>query len=161
MAKWTDRHRLIFDIKDNFRDALVAFGFQLEGEIKRSLKKRGSGRIYKRGNVIHRASSPGSPPATDTGRLSGSISTNWTGSDMDRGRVDSPADAGDGIGRPVARDADDFRVVVGTNVEYAPFDEFGTVKMGPRPFIRPAFDRMKGKIRSFMTSARIGRTTRK
>ena len=31
-------------------------------------------------------------------------------------------------------------VRVGTNVEYAPYQEYGTVKMPARPFLRPALD---------------------
>ena len=33
---------------------------------------------------------------------------------------------------------DDSTEVIGTNVEYAPYVELGTVKMGARPFLRPA-----------------------
>lgn len=31
-------------------------------------------------------------------------------------------------------------VKIGTNVEYAPFVELGTVKMKPRPYLRPAIE---------------------
>ena len=31
-------------------------------------------------------------------------------------------------------------VAVGTNVEYAPYIEFGTYKMGARPYIKPAVE---------------------
>ena len=30
--------------------------------------------------------------------------------------------------------------LVGTNTEYAPYQEYGTSKMSPQPFLRPAFD---------------------
>lgn len=33
---------------------------------------------------------------------------------------------------------DDHTEIIGTNVEYAPFVELGTVKMGARPYLRPA-----------------------
>jgi HK97 gp10 family phage protein len=33
---------------------------------------------------------------------------------------------------------------VGTNVEYARHLEYGTVKMRPRPFLRPALSSLKG-----------------
>lgn len=35
------------------------------------------------------------------------------------------------------------RVLIGTNVEYAPFVEFGTSRMAARPYLRPAFDEQK------------------
>ncbi len=35
-------------------------------------------------------------------------------------------------------------VKVGTNVEYAPFVEFGTVFRRAKPYLRPAFDEEKG-----------------
>lgn len=31
-------------------------------------------------------------------------------------------------------------VVIGSNVEYAPYVELGTVKMSPRPYLRPAIE---------------------
>lgn len=33
---------------------------------------------------------------------------------------------------------DDNTVVIGTNVEYAPYVELGTVRMAARPYLRPA-----------------------
>lgn len=33
---------------------------------------------------------------------------------------------------------DDHTEVIGTNVEYAPYVELGTTKMGARPYLRPA-----------------------
>lgn len=38
---------------------------------------------------------------------------------------------------PAAKE-NEMSVYVGTNVEYAPYVEMGTVKMGARPFIKPA-----------------------
>ena len=58
-----------------------------------------------------------------TGRLRASLSTNWTGSNQSRGKVDAKAEADDGVGPPQPK-ADTFSAVVGTNVEYAPFVEF-------------------------------------
>ena len=61
----------------------------------------------------HRASAPGEPPAQDTGRLSNSITANIDGK----------------------------RAEVGTNLEYAPWLEFGTRTIEPRPFLFPALEK--------------------
>lgn len=42
---------------------------------------------------------------------------------------------------------------VGTNVEYAPFQEFGTVKMAPQPFLTPALNEEKPRVTSIITQA--------
>jgi HK97 gp10 family phage protein len=72
----------------------------------------------------------------DTGRLRASISTNYTGSSMGRGKISSPAVAEDGVGRP--EDSGDFAVVVGTNVKYAPMQEHGTKNMAAHLYLYPA-----------------------
>jgi len=36
---------------------------------------------------------------------------------------------------------------VGTNVEYAPYVEFGTYKMRAQPYLRPAFDKVATKYK--------------
>ena len=102
---------------DKAQKALVAIGLQLERDIKVSMTT-GTGRTYRRGNIVHVASAPGQPPAVDTGRLRASISTNWSDSGLSRGRVGGQADSENGIGQPnqVQRK---FTVVVGTNVLYA------------------------------------------
>lgn len=79
-----------------------------------------TGRIYRRRGVEHQASAPGEPPASDTGRLVNSITTNYE-PDKLTGRIQ-----------------------FGT--EYAPFLEFGTQKMEPRPFARPALVTMQQEI---------------
>ena len=62
----------------------------------------------------------------DTGRLRASLSTNWAGSPMIYGRTGGVAKMNDGVGRPAGRPG--FTVVVGTNVKYAPYVEFGTIR---------------------------------
>jgi HK97 gp10 family phage protein len=76
---------------------------------KLQLVRRGAARTKI--DVTDRASRPGDPPAPDTGTLRNSIAHEVVSSQ---------------------------RVRVGTNVEYAPFLEFGTARMAPRPFMRPA-----------------------
>jgi HK97 gp10 family phage protein len=84
------------------------------------LNSKKSGRIYRRGSVEHIASAAGEPPASNTGRLVNSIATEY----------DQAALAG--------------RVVVG--VDYGLMLEYGTQKIEPRPFLRPAVANVSGDI---------------
>jgi HK97 gp10 family phage protein len=139
-----DRVRRV--IMDPIEKNLIAIGYQMENEIKMSFTT-GSGREYKRGGKIHVASAPGDPPAVDTGRLRASISTNWSGGG-ERGE--------DQVGDPGGeRGGDVFKVVVGTNVKYAPFLEFGTSRMAARPFIRPIFEKYAANIIRYLSSTEL------
>lgn len=76
------------------------------------LSRPGTGRIYTRGkSVEHQASAPGEPPAPDTGRLRGSITTE------------------------VIRGVGEVRGIITANTEYAAALELGTEKMRPRPYL--------------------------
>lgn len=116
---------------DRTRAAAIALAEQevarraqiLRNEVVEQLSQPGSGRTYATGNRTsphdsHTASAPGDPPAVNTGRLRQSI----TALQISPGR---------------------WRV--GTNVEYAIFLEWGTRKMAPRPFMRPAVEKSRGK----------------
>jgi HK97 gp10 family phage protein len=83
----------------------------------------------------------------DTGRLRASVSTNWTGSGLNRGETDSQAKVEDGVTSP---DEKEFTVKIGTNVEYANFIEHGTSKMDPRPFLFPAYEMNIHKLPEFI-----------
>jgi HK97 gp10 family phage protein len=79
----------------------------------RSIQQGGkTGRIYRRRGTTHRASAPGEAPASDTGRLVNSITTTYN--------------------------LEQLSGTVQAGTEYAPWLEFGTSKMEPRPFMRPA-----------------------
>jgi HK97 gp10 family phage protein len=127
----------------------VLAGCQLIGKDTKLSMVAGTGREYFRTKkkLIHRASVEGQPPAPDTGRLKASITVNWTNSGLPTAKVSKPAKEGDGISMPPT-EAGKFTGRVGTNVEYAQHLEFGTVKMGPRPFLRPAFEKNISKIRA-------------
>lgn len=71
---------------------------------------------------FHVASAPGQPPAVDTGRLRSSYT--WQ----------------------LGQDRKGPFVEVGTNVKYAPWLEFGTRKMKPRPHLRPAINEVRRQI---------------
>lgn len=44
---------------------------------------------------------------------------------------------------------------IGSKVFYAPFVELGTVKMYPRPYLRPAFENNRSKIASLFNAGSI------
>jgi phage gpG-like protein len=118
-------------LKRNLKTAAVL----LEKDIKVSLVIPGDYRSYKRtkSGKVHWSSSPGHPPARDSGRLSASISyvIEGTGTEM--------------------------HAKVGTRVEYARALELGCwmwgqrgAHMAPRPFLMPALERCKPRIREIM-----------
>ena len=74
----------------------------------------------------------------DTGRLRASISTNWNDSGLTHGAVESPAKPVDGVSQPKKESGEMAVVRVGTNVEYAIYQEMGTRKMAAQPFLIPA-----------------------
>lgn len=91
----------IFDLANETRNLAVA---GISGGAK-------TGRTYRRGNVTHIASAPGQYPASDTGRLAGSIKAIISGT----------------------------TAIVGTNVAYGQMLEFGTSRMAARPWLLPSF----------------------
>lgn len=93
-----------------------------------------SGTTYEKYNPrrSHTASAPGQYPATDTGRLLGSV------------RMELP-----GTGRMVGR--------VGTAVEYGPYLEFGTSRMAARPWLLPSFERAKQGVERELRAKLEGR----
>lgn len=72
-----------------------------------------TGRIYRYGKVEHRASAPGEPPAVDTGNL---------------------------INSGYATQKRLGLWEVGFTAEYAAPLEYGTARIAPRPFLRPALE---------------------
>lgn len=53
-------------------------------------------------------------------------------------------------GSAPADDDGEITVYVGTNVEYAPYQELGTKFMGARPFLRPAFENNQDEIKQII-----------
>ena len=79
----------------------------------------------------------------DTGRLRGSITT---ASKEKQSAPEAPASTSDAISPP----ADDQEVLVGTAVDYGPYQEFGTVRTAAHPFLRPALDLARGNVLSII-----------
>jgi len=114
-----DTRKALIQILPEAKKQLIAQGLSLERAIKQKLSQAGTGKIYVRGKKVHQASAPDEPPAIDTGRLRASISTNWSDSGMTEGVIGNQADLGDGVKQPSISGEEVFKVVVGTNVEYA------------------------------------------
>ena len=92
-------------------------------------------------------SAPGEPPHVQTGRLRASISSNWTGSGRQAGKVGAKADA-EGVGNPGGK-YPMISGVVGTQVEYGRDLELGNRgrNLSPRPYLRPALDKSTPALR--------------
>lgn len=103
----------------------------VETEVKRSMKP-GHGRLYLRGKrgKMHRASSPGEPPAVDTGRYRSSIS------------------------HLIVSFGKKYKGYVGSNVIYGKFLEFGTRKMAPRPHWKPILEQRDKILQAYLEGAK-------
>lgn len=114
------------DAKAAAAKAVTGTALELQGFVKKSISKRGTGVTYRRGNIEHTASAPGMPPATDTGRLLNSIEFDQ----LDR-----------------------LTATVGSKLAYAAHLEYGTISMNERPFFRPAIDAIRPKFIERMEKA--------
>ena len=113
-------------IKNDVANAVFDFGTDLHQDIVLSVQRGpATGTLYQKTNPrrVHRASAPGQAPMSDTGRLASSI---------------------------YFQERSKFYVAIGTKIKYANWLEYGTRKMLPRPFFKPAFDRGKAEFRRTM-----------
>jgi HK97 gp10 family phage protein len=85
-----------------------------------------TGRVYRRRGVEHQASAPGESPATDTGRLARSITTEY--------------------------DLQSVSGRVNVSTEYAEDLEVGTPNMEARPYARPALDKNRELVQDDVAS---------
>ncbi len=132
--------RLAGDLREEAGKAVLATAIEMRADIVTSIQRGpASGRTDKKSNPTrtHTASAPGQPPMSDTGRLANSITFDRIG---------------------------DLTAVVGSNLDYAVHLEYGTARMnfaggvgGPRPFFRPAVERMRpiyiGKLEDIIRRA--------
>ncbi len=123
----TQRDRVLERVLFQSRDALRAHAFALRDEITSTLERHrvGTGTHYS-GNP-NPSSSPGDPPARQTGRLLNSIQA--------RERTPELFEVGPAHESFVGR------------AEYPVFLEFGTVHMEPRPFMRPSVAGFRAELR--------------
>lgn len=137
------------------REGLVASQILLSGTIVKLLSKPGTGRIYqvnkgkgKRARNLreigfHRASAPGFPPAVNTNRLRGS----WTIA------IKSGKELLPGYNLRVIRKPGMLGYELGSSVLYAPFLEYGTRRMRPRPYLKPAMGIVSKRLPSIFQAA--------
>lgn len=111
------------DMDAAIQRALNAMGVQLERNAKTEINKA----VYD---------TPESPDYVRTGRLRASITyaTKTEHSDPEENKALQTGDT-KLRGKP-----DEDKVYVGTNVEYAPYVEFGTSRMHARPYLKPALE---------------------
>jgi phage gpG-like protein len=55
-------------------------------------------------------------------------------------------DPGMPVNMKIKKPNDVNEVLIGTPVEYGPYQEFGTIRMDARPFLRPSLDLARGKV---------------
>ena len=110
------------EVRESVQAELSSIGLSLRGDVvKRIQRGPATGRIYKRGGIIHQASAPGQAPMSDTGRLAASIYFE-KGFESSRG----------------------LSVQVGSNLVYAAYLEYGTRHMEEeRPFFTPAANKVR------------------
>lgn len=107
---------------------VAALALELHAEIRENLSQKGSGRTYG----SHQASAPGEPPAPDLGVLRNSVQAVmvhpllWTV----------------GVAGEIVHPESGSKMKV-----IAPALEFGSRRLAPRPFIRPALDALKARHR--------------
>lgn len=140
-------------IKAEITRRLQVIGDMYVREIKLILGQSGNYRMYRRGKRIHYSAIPGTYPAIDYGRLRASVSYNYTNSGMIRAIIKKPAknsQTDDSMGQPTSSDPDTQILVVGTNVKYGRYLEFGTSRMGARPWLIPKFEQLKFAARMIL-----------
>lgn len=106
-------------MQEAIEKALVSVGLKMERNAKIEINKA----VYD---------TPESPSYKRTGRLRASITFATSTAKGVPAKEAEPGDA-ELLGEP-----DKDTVYVGTNVEYAPYVEFGTSKMKKRPYLKPA-----------------------
>ncbi len=68
-------------------------------------------------------------------------------------KINAPVDTGRlraSITHRIEKDDEDIVGIVGTNVVYASYQEFGTIHMPAHPFLFPALESNKGKIKELL-----------
>lgn len=108
---------------ERLEDAVTVSAFAVMNNAVQSIQRGDkSGRVYRKykPNRTHQASAPGEAPASDTGRLAGSITVNQL----------SPLTA-----------------EIGTLLDYGRWLEFGTMHIKERPWLRPSLEMERAEFK--------------
>lgn len=68
-----------------------------------------------------------------------------------RASENAPVDTGR-LSASIANEVFDDYALIGTNVEYAPYVELGTSRQEAQPYLRPALDNNRNKIKAIFAS---------
>lgn len=127
---------------------LAAVLFQ--NEVKLTLTGQRSGRLYRvpgTSGAVHQASAPGEPPAVLFGHLRNSIG--HTDPVVKRGQafviITAEVGTGLGVGAQAVRNAEEDPRAYARRLELGGVDSRG-VRILPRPYIRPAQEKVEPKI---------------
>ena len=108
--------------------AIALGAAQVQGAAQKGIQRGSrSGVVVTIGGKRHQRSAPGERPKTDTGRLANSVFAEFAPGGLE--------------------------VDVGSDVGHAAPLEFGTKNMAARPWLQPAFDENKEKIRARVIKA--------
>ena len=66
-----------------------------------------------------------------------------------RAAKNAPVDTGR-LRNSITHETEQDYAIIGTNVEYAPFQELGTSRMEAQPYLRPAVDQSQGDIKKIL-----------
>lgn len=113
------------------RAVVRATALKVEGRAKERIQRPPkTGRIYRRGRIVHQASAPGQSPATDTGTLASRVFHDIAGGG--------------------------FEASVFSDVSYAGYLEFGTKRMAPRPYLAPSLQENAAEFHRALDLAVLG-----
>ena len=119
------KKRLVDNPEKTVDDLITRSTLLVEGTVKQSIQSGGTGITYQLYNPRrqHTASAEGEPPASDTGFLVNSVSSK------------------------VKREGKSVVGQIIASAPYAGFLEFGTSNIRPRPFMQPALEKNRPRIR--------------
>lgn len=129
--KWDEKDLALFDrsaerFSFEINIAIQKIAYHIRNTaIQRISQGSRSGKVYKRGAIIHQASAEGEYPKTNTGRLVSSI------------RVDLR----------------DMEADIGSDINYAVYLENKQPKLGGRPWLSRAYDESQDEINGFIGTA--------